>query len=363
LIKLDEIFYFTPIASPFQLEFVDGCNQELAKLRKEKMLPVFLRPLPAHRKHWGQTGLGINLYESKKSRIHRTWSLLEERHPKACILTSYTSIDNWIARFWCLSRKRKFFIGPAEPMNTYAAGFLRHSFRLSLFKQFVNRASGLAAMGNNALRMYRKVYKGKMINCSYTFDQTELQSKSQLSLDAPLTFLYSGRLSPFRNPLLVIEAFAEVHQSFPDLPVKLIMSGKGELYHECTQKIKDRAVEEHVTWINDFKDWHDIHKLYEKAHVLLALQHYSTWGLIIQEAMAAGMSIVATRTIESADNLIIDGYNGYLISASKEEAVKAMSTYALDKTLVELHGKRSRHIAKTVDLKTQSEIFITNFFS
>ena len=363
MINSEEIFYFTPIASPFQLEFVDSCNQQLAQLGKVKMLPVFLRPLPAHRKHWGQTELGINLYESKKSRIQRAWSLLEERQPKACILTSYTSIDNWIARFWCISRNRKFFIGPVEPMNTYAAGFLRHSFRLSLFKQFIYRASGLAAMGNNALRMYRKVYKGKMINCSYTFDQTDLQAKCQLSLDEPLTFLYSGRLSPFRNPLLVIEAFAEIHQSFPDLPVKLIMSGKGELYDECTQTIKDRAVEEHVTWINDFKDWHDIHSLYEKAHVLLALQHYSTWGIIIQEAMAAGMSIVATRTIEAADNLVTDGYNGFLVSATREEAVGAMKAYLLNRNLVTLHGKRSREVAQTVDLKRQSEIFITNFFS
>tara|TARA_Y100000310_G_C20691953_1_gene822883 strand:+ start:1367 stop:2449 length:1083 start_codon:yes stop_codon:yes gene_type:complete len=352
-------FYFTPIASPFQLDFIASCNE---KLSGSEIIPIFINPLPIHRQHWGENNLGIDLYLLKGSRITRTWRLLETENPHSCFLSSYTNLENWVARFWCLTRSKSFFIGPVEPMNTHTSGIVRHAVRLHLFKKFAKRASGLAAMGNNALRAYRKVFSGKMINISYTFDHKDLLNTAPFALEKPITFLYSGRLSSFRNPLLVIKAFSQVREIHHKTPMNLIISGRGDLYEDCISLIKAKDLENEVIWINDFKDWKDIHSIYSKAHVLLALQHYSTWGIIIQEAMAAGMGIIASRTIEAADNLIIDGYNGYLISVDEQEAVEAMSRYIMNKHLITDHGTRSRDIVINYDVESQSKKFVNHFF-
>ncbi|WP_258102285.1 glycosyltransferase family 4 protein [Marinoscillum pacificum] len=358
--KVSKIFYFTPIASPFQLEFISSCNE---KLCNSEIIPVFVKPLPEHRKHWGNTNIGIKLYSLAGSKVNRTLNLLNKENPDSCFLSSYTSLENWVTRQWCIKNDRNFFIGPVEPMNMHNIGLIKQRFRLIIFKRFVKGASGIAAMGNNALRMYRKVFQGKMINISYTFNHSKLLSKNPLPIDEPITFLYSGRLSAFRNPLLVIEAFAQARKEHPDIPMKLIMSGKGELYQDCIDLINSKNLTDFIVWMNEFNDWHEIHSIYSKAHVLLALQRYSTWGIIIQEAMASGMGIIASRTIEAADNLIIDEYNGYLISMNKDEAVKAMSNYIDNRKLIKLHGNRSKEVVKTVDIESQSKKLVSLFYS
>lgn len=90
----------------------------------------------------------------------------------------------------------------------------------------------------------------------------------------------------------------------------MIISGKGSLYNDIIKLIEDLDLTNDVKWINNFSKWEEIHEIYKKAHILLCLQDYGGWGVIVQEAMAAGLIVVGSSGVDAVDQLIIDGYNG-----------------------------------------------------
>lgn len=352
------IIYLTSIPSPFQLEFIEECNKQL--VGTGKIIPIFTRPLTPERKHWGETDIGVTLQGGKVKKIRNFWSFLNETQPFYCVFTQYNSFLTLLGVFWCIINKKEYFIGPSEPMNTYKGKLFKHFLRLKLFGLISKRAKGIAVMGNHAFHMYRQVYKGPIKFVFYSFDFSKLIAHKPNFSQNPFTFLYSGRLSPFRNPLLVIDCFSEVVHRNPNRCLRLIISGKGELYNDCINLIEKKCISDIVEWRNDFKDWYDIHNIYLHAHVLLALQDYSTWGIIIQEAMAAGLGIISTRSIEAANYLVIDGYNGFLVDQEKEVIINCMESY-FDSQQLELHSTRSKELISLHNIQNQSKNFLELF--
>ena len=329
---------------------MEATNRVLAG--QVELVPVCEKTLPNFRQHWGGTGWGTILEGSRPSK-HFT-QLLNELAPDGLVLTQYNSAVTRVALRWSARNVVPFLLGPHEiirPRNVVADWWRYHRYwRIANSPQ----CRGVITMGNESRRLLAAGYRGPIFDIPYSFDHSRLLAMSTPSLDDGLVFLYSGRLYDFRNPLKAIRAFAKIRECNSSSKLKLVMSGEGPLLEACEQLIADLGIGESVTWMNDFEDWYAIHEIYGYADVLLALQHFGTWGIIIQEAMAAGLGIVATSSIQAADNLIINGYNGYLVSLNDEDILAAMQCYVDDAQLSKLHGQRSKEIVRCVDLPSAS---------
>jgi len=351
-----KVLYFTSIPSPFQLEFIDYVNSHSTNL---DFIPVFMGELVAHRKTWGEVKSDNIVLKNTSTlgRLRAVIKLISGDDIHALIFTQYNSLYTMIAVIVSVRKKIPYYIGPIERMSkrNVCIDWVKKRY----FQLVLSRARALFAIGNNAAKNYAEIYKGPIHNIPYTFDLVNLL-ESERKNNNKITFLYSGRLIPFRNPLMVLDCFAEVAKGNDS--VDLIMSGVGELREQCDETIRMLGIEDKVTWHNDFVDWYDIHKnLYRRANVLLALQKYSAWGLIIQEAMAAGLGIIATRTMESANELIVDEYNGFIVPLEKDLIVLKMNKYVDDRDLLKLHGDRSKQIVKVVDLEHVGDRFLECF--
>lgn len=341
------LLVLTPLPSPFVEQPLRLLSEQYSDL---EVLPVFYGDI-SHRPTWGDMPWkGLWLKESSRERIRRLSDFVEASKPDQVILGQYNRLESWWLKRYA---KRKaipahvFFLEPLMPSNA-----LKYRLKLIAFKKFLAGLHSVGCMGRRAFEDYSKVYKGHIYSCPYAFNLSTL-----LGFDGNerpgdcVTFLYSGRLSAFRDPLLAVRSFAAVNaQSTKKL--RLIISGKGELEDSIIAEIKQLKIESKVTWMNDFKDWEDIRNLYRYADVLLSLGIYNTWSLTIQEAMAAGMGIVATHTTEAANELVIHGHNGFLVDhANKQAIVRAMLQYAETNNLAEQHGARSREIVGMVDAR------------
>lgn len=346
--KKKSVLYFTIMPSPFQLEFLNYLNDNSSKYN---FVPIFMSKIPEYRKTWGNVGENYIFIDEDSliQQYKKILSIIKEKQPQKIIVTQYNKLYTHLIIIYAIMNGIKYYIGPIE--NMHKRNLMFDFVKKIYFSIVAKKATALFAIGNNAAKDYSQIYKGKVLNIPYTFDLKHLFESKKKNIKTNITtFLYSGRLIHFRNPILVIESFAEVANEYEN--VQLIMSGKGELKNTCDQKIQELGIKDKVVWKNDFKDWYDIHKnLYRQADVLLALQHYSTWGLIIQEAMAAGLGIIATRTMESTTELIVDGYNGFLVNLDKDEVVSKMKKYIENKALISKHVLRSQDIVQVVDLK------------
>ena len=119
----------------------------------------------------------------------------------------------------------------------------------------------------------------------------------------------------------------------------------------CDRYIKENSLDKYVIWHKPITYWSEIPEIYNNSDVLISLQNYSGWGMIIPEAMASGNGIITTNTMISSDSLIIDNYNGFIVDIeNKDEIVDKMLMYINNKELLDIHGNRSKEIVKTIGM-------------
>lgn len=317
----------------------------------------------AHRKPWGELAWeGKWLSGSINKRIAQLKEHTYSIKPDLVILGQYVRPESWWLKKYCQKTKIPFctiFLEPLKPGN-----FILRWVKLQLMKRFLKGCFVVGTMGRLGHRDYGQVFNGPIIDCPYSFDLTDLY-KFEISQDSTkkILFLYSGRLVDFRDPMKALNCFYQVYRKYGD-KVGFVISGQGPLQVSIQNRIEELGLTNAVEWRNDFKDWYDLRNLYKSADVLLSLGRFNTWSLTVQEAMAAGLGVVATQSTEAASALVIDGYNGYLRQHHDDSGiVQAMCNYAQSSELVRSHGNLNRNIVKAVDLDEVSQRIWTHFAS
>jgi glycosyltransferase involved in cell wall biosynthesis len=55
-----------------------------------------------------------------------------------------------------------------------------------------------------------------------------------------------------------------------------------------------------------------LQQLYSESDVLVLPSRYEVWGLVINEALAHGLPVIATQAVGAVDDLLVDDMNGYV---------------------------------------------------
>ena len=336
----------TPLPSPF----VQAPCEALASLEPSINVVAVFHGDSGHRPTWGTLDWsGYDLNALGHDRQASLWKIWRDVNPDIAILTSYRAKESGWIRKWAIAADKPYFMTFVEafaPSNP-----IRNAIKQSLFRAFAKRAAGLGVMGKRAQQEYGKLYKGPIIECPYTFDITAMLAfDNALRPGDKISFLYSGRLSPFRDPLGALRAFHLTNKRHPGKS-EMIISGDGQLRTEINKFIDYYHLQHCVRWMNDFADWEDLRNLYRHAHALVTLGVYNTWSLTVVEALAAGMPVIATQTTEAAAAQIVHGFNGYLVQHGDiEAAAEAMTMYIENPSLITLHGKHGRQVARVSDV-------------
>lgn len=124
-------------------------------------------------------------------------------------------------------------------------------------------------------------------------------------------FIAVGRQIPAKNFLGVMKAFALYTKKIGfDKAYNLILIGDGPertLIEDC---IKENELENKV-YLLPFRPQYELIRLYQNAKALCIASKNETWGLVINEAMAAGCPIFASRQCGATNILVKDNVNGY----------------------------------------------------
>lgn len=131
--------------------------------------------------------------------------------------------------------------------------------------------------------------------------------RAQLGIGADQrVILFAGRLVPFKRPADIIRATALLAAGeAPD--VRLVVAGTGPLQADLERlAIASRAP---VTFAG-FRNQSELPACYDLADVLvLSSTGSETWGLVVNEAMAAGTPVVVSEAVGCAPDLV-DGRTG-----------------------------------------------------
>jgi len=92
-------------------------------------------------------------------------------------------------------------------------------------------------------------------------------------------------------------------------------------------------------------------KFYAIADLFVLPSLEEVWGLVLNEAMAAGLPIITTERVGGARDLVKDEENGYLVkSGNIDELSERIGKIILDTSLLGKMGERSHSSIKNFSL-------------
>jgi glycosyltransferase involved in cell wall biosynthesis/lauroyl/myristoyl acyltransferase len=120
--------------------------------------------------------------------------------------------------------------------------------------------------------------------------------------------IFSARMMHAKRPDLAIQAFVKIADERPEWD--LLMLGDGELRAALEQQVPS-SLRKRILWAGFLHNAREVASLYALSDVLLLPSEHEPWGVVVAEAAAAGMTIVASNVVGAAPELVHDRRNGY----------------------------------------------------
>jgi glycosyltransferase involved in cell wall biosynthesis len=192
-----------------------------------------------------------------------------------------------------------------------------------IYAWWLPRVSGVMPMGRLGEEFFLKYgcRREHMYFVPYTphyeafreVDQGRLQRfRAKFGLRSDRRYLlYSGRLAPVKRVDLLIDAFAQIGAERPEWD--LLIVGDGPLRDELHRRVP-AAVASRVVWVG-FLEQDQLAAAYHAADVLVLPSDREPWAVVVQEALAAGLPVVASDVVGAAHEIVKNGKSGRVFQA------------------------------------------------
>lgn len=149
-----------------------------------------------------------------------------------------------------------------------------------------------------------------------------------------------GVLNNNKNQKLLLEAFAELAESFPQWEMEFWGSNTGNYAKELEQYIRSHHLEDRVFLKGTSKNVNG--DIYDRADIYVIPSKKEGFPLSLTEAMAAGIPAVGLRSCPGVNELIRNGETGYLTEASVNSLREKLELLMSDRKLRVQIGEAGR---------------------
>ena len=150
----------------------------------------------------------------------------------------------------------------------------------------------------------------------------------------PFVFLWAGRLEYVKGVDLLLEAVKSLREK-TDRKFTLRLAGRGSLREELEQKASDLGLEDRVHFLGRLSRKEMLVEM-QGANCFVLPSRYEAFGVVLIEAMATGLPVIATRS--GGPDTIVDTENGLLtlpenageLTLAMQQIISNMDLYSSD---------------------------------
>ena len=169
-------------------------------------------------------------------------------------------------------------------------------------------------------------------------------------------FLCVARFVPKKNLLGLIDAYRSYAVASAGGAWPLVLSGSGPLEAALRERVREAALGDHVHFPG-FLQYDELPGCYAGAGAFVLPSVSDQWGLVVNEAMAAGLPVIVSRRCGCAEDLVVDGENGFTFDpgspATLSELLARMASMAPGNRRA--MGERSRERVRVYSPKAFAE--------
>ncbi|MDF1722303.1 MAG: glycosyltransferase [Minwuia sp.] len=160
--------------------------------------------------------------------------------------------------------------------------------------------------------------------------------------DASVRFLTVGSLLPVKNQKLLIDAFRAVADDRPDS--RLVFVGDGPLRSTLEDQARDSGVGDRIDFLGELRP-DGVRAEMLRSDVFVFPSHFETFGVVIIEAMACGMPVIAMASggpeeilTPATGRLVVPDDRAALIAAMLEMSASGTS---VDSQAIQNHARQN----------------------
>lgn len=291
-------------------------------------------------------------FEIDQHRIaRRLWAELDRLDPEVILVPGYYTIPAFAAIAWVLRHKRRSILMSESTHQDHARkSYLERAKRTALPRLFDAAIGGgqrqvaylqdLGFASNRIARLYNVVDNDYFAQGTTEWRRRGSSRSAKLSSEY---FLYVGRLSPEKNVDGLLDAFMQYRRLGGSW--SLVLVGDGPLASSLRMRVVESNFGDCVHFAG-MKDTRDILPYYAYAQGLILPSWREPWGLVVNEAMSAGLPVIVSYRCGCSDDLVEDGANGFRFDPAEEGSLaKRMFTLAgFDETTRLRMGQKSKEI-------------------
>lgn len=228
----------------------------------------------------------------------------------------------------------------AKYTESYGVPFMRapvtrwitrfHAQAARIFTPSAPSRADLLAMGLTDVEVWGRGVDDVLFHPS----KRSLALRQRLNLGNAFAFVHVGRLAPEKGVEILLEAFRLVEEQLGAEAVKFVIAGAGPSF----PSLRERAPRS-VTFLGNLDRQRELPSLYASADAFLFASTTETLGLVVLEAMAAGLPVIAAPAGGVADHLRheVNGlaYNAMNARACSDAMLRLIADRALQLTLRE----------------------------
>lgn len=265
------------------------------------------------------------------------WPALSRFGPDVVIGNGFNPTHLY-AMAWCALHRR-----PYVPMTD---GTLKSEqglsrIHLGLRRLAYRRAKAFIAASDGGIALYGN-YGIPRSACFHSVLCTDNDRfRPPAALAAPRhDFIFCGRLEPGKRPEFAIEVAARCAELLMR-KTQLLFVGSGSMEAALRALAAAHADKVDVTF-NGFAAQRELPALYQSSKVFLFPTEADVWGVVANEACAAGLPVIVSPHAGVADELVVDGRNGFVRELELDAWADAAATLLSNDALREAYGQRSR---------------------
>jgi glycosyltransferase involved in cell wall biosynthesis len=186
-----------------------------------------------------------------------------------------------------------------------------------------------------------------------------------------ILLLYAGKFDRVKNTELLLDAFIELtndekkhlmsDEVLHSRKVHLLFVGNGALEQKLKQKSKEfnEKKEQKLIHFIDFQNQMQMPIVYQACDLFCLPSKSETWGLAINEAMAAGKAVIASDKVGCAVDLVTNGKNGFIFKSDDLNHLILTLENSLSADLNQM-GENSKLQIRDWSFENQVSNFISN---
>jgi 1,2-diacylglycerol 3-alpha-glucosyltransferase len=279
------------------------------------------------------------------------WRKLDELDPEAVLVPGYYTAPALAAALWAKRHHRQAILMTETTRGDHERTWWKEAAKGRVIRSLFDAA--IAGGRRHVAYLEELQFPGSRTGRFYDVVDNEFfrngvvrarseQTRAELGIPDRY-FLYVGRLSAEKNLEALISSFAQVRRRGSNC--SLVLAGDGPLRGRLEDQVREAGLQPWVEFAG-LKSTQELLPYYAFAETFVLPSRREPWGLVVNEAMAAGLPVIVSNRCGCAGDLVEHGINGFLFEPNREEELTDalwLAGQASPKER-ELMGRRSEEI-------------------